>query len=123
MEKDVGSEAHAPIKQSSHDWSVKEPSETVDIEHDAPDLEQDGTGEELSRLPSAPPYTIFNHKTKIFIVASVSVSSLISPFGATTFYPALNVLAKQLHVTPTQVNLALTTYMVCYSFSMFETSS
>lgn len=67
----------------------------------------------LSRtVSSGLPYTIYNYKTKMFIVASVSVSSLISPFGATTFYPALNTLADQLNVTPTMVNLSLTTYMV-----------
>ncbi|KAK3070049.1 hypothetical protein LTR53_011118 [Teratosphaeriaceae sp. CCFEE 6253] len=66
----------------------------------------------LTRTLSAPPYTIFTHRAKIFIVASVSVSSLISPFGATTFYPALNDLAADLRVTPTLINLSLTTYMI-----------
>lgn len=66
----------------------------------------------LTRTLSGPPYSIFSHRTKIFIVASVSISSLISPFGATTFYPALNTLAADLHVTPTLINLSLTTYMI-----------
>lgn len=48
----------------------------------------------------------------MFIVIAVSISSLISPFGATTFYPALDVIAEDLNVTPTLINLSLTTYMV-----------
>ncbi|KAK5678075.1 hypothetical protein LTS10_009244 [Elasticomyces elasticus] len=73
---------------------------------------QDDFRPQLTRTVSAPPYTIFNHSNKMFIVASVSISSLISPFGATTFYPALNSLAADLHVTPTLINLSLTTYMI-----------
>lgn len=73
---------------------------------------QDDLRPQLARTISAPPYTIFTHRAKIFIIASVSISSLISPFGATTFYPALNDLAADLHVTPTLINLSLTTYMV-----------
>ncbi|KAK1088479.1 hypothetical protein LTR33_000520 [Friedmanniomyces endolithicus] len=77
-----------------------------------PPLPQDDYRPQLARTLSAPPYTIFTHRTKMFIVASVSISSLISPFGATTFYPALNDLARDLHVTPTLINLGLTTYMI-----------
>lgn len=69
----------------------------------------------LERVASGPPYSIFSPQTKLFILVSVSISSLISPFGATTFYPALDVLAVQLHVTPSLIDLSLTTYMVCTS--------
>ena len=48
----------------------------------------------------------------MWITFLVSVSALISPFGATTFYPALNVLSDVLHVTPTMTNISITTYMV-----------
>ena len=77
----------------------------------SPSLQED-LRPQLARTISAPPYTIFTHRAKIFIIASVSISSLISPFGATTFYPALNQIAADLHVTPTLINLSLTTYMV-----------
>ncbi|EMC95464.1 hypothetical protein BAUCODRAFT_40468, partial [Baudoinia panamericana UAMH 10762] len=63
------------------------------------------------------PYSIFSHKAKMFIVVAVSISSLISPFGATTFYPALNVLAEDLHVTPSLINLSLTTYMIAQAIA------
>lgn len=73
---------------------------------------QDGERLELQRTVSGPPYTIFTAKAKMFIVVAVSISSLISPFGATTFYPALDTIAADYGVSPTLINLSLTTYMV-----------
>ena len=84
---------------------------SLETERDGPQTQR-SHNMSLSRTLSGPPYTIFDHTAKMFIIASVSVSALISPFGATTFYPVLNVLAEQLNVTPTMVNLSLTTYMV-----------
>ena len=105
-----GTGMHPPMRTLSKSWSVED--KTSQQSQDV-DVERDGENLELSRTVSTgPPYTIFSPRAKIFIVASVSVSSLISPFGATTFYPALNVLADQLHVTPTMINLALTAYMI-----------
>jgi hypothetical protein len=60
------------------------------------------------------PYSVFSRSTKALIVFLVALSALISPFAATLFYPALNVLAKQLHVSQSLVNLSITTYMVCH---------
>lgn len=127
MEKDIATEPQPLGRPETMDEDVRKASPEEDVRslerHDSEhssdataDLEnqnqtRDGLG--LSRtVSSGPPYTIYNHTTKMFILASVSVSSLISPFGATTFYPALNTLADQLNVTPTMVNLSLTTYMV-----------
>lgn len=124
MEKDIATEPQPLGRPDTMDETPRKPSagddthslERHESEHsDAfQDMEnQNPDGLDLSRtVSSGPPYTIYNHTTKMFILASVSVSSLISPFGATTFYPALNTLAEQLNVTPTMVNLSLTTYMV-----------
>lgn len=84
---------------------------TETFEHDASKQPPDRSLE-MARSVSAPPYSIFSSRAKSFIVVAVSISSLISPFGAMTFYPALNVLADDLNVTPSLINLALTTYMV-----------
>lgn len=72
----------------------------------------DGSPNELQRQVSGPPYSVFTRGEKVWITFLVSVSALISPFGATTFYPALNVLSDVLHVTPTMTNISITTYMV-----------
>ncbi|KAK5171338.1 uncharacterized protein LTR77_004482 [Saxophila tyrrhenica] len=110
------------VRQFTHDGRVLEaPGERhedeLDIEQGA-ESEDKRPGIALSRtISSGPPYTIFGPRAKMFIIISVSVSSLISPFGATTFYPALNVLARELDVTPTLVNLALTTYMIAQAIA------
>ena len=118
MEND-GTGIHPPIiRQESANWSVAEASEggsrDDSVEQDV-DVEENEIRPELSRATTGPPYTIFSPKAKMFIVLSVSVSGLISPFGAVTFYPALNVLARELNVTSSMINIALTTYMVCLS--------
>src|ERR1700761_2452936 len=115
MEKGVDDGMHPPVRQLSHTSSIRESTEEHDVEQTAGKAEEEVGDLELSRTVSGPPYSIYSPSTKLFIVGFVSVSSLISPFGATTFYPALNVLAKQLNVTPTLVNLGLTTYMVSTS--------
>jgi hypothetical protein len=74
----------------------------------------------LVREISGPPYSIFGPGTKMWIIFLVSISALISPFAATTYYPALNVLSDVLHVTPTMVNISITTFMVRKPESFFR---
>jgi hypothetical protein len=76
------------------------------------DVEKNEQVDQLQRQPSEPPYTIWGPGSKIWIIFLVSVSALISPLGATTFFPALNVLTGVLEISPTQLNLSITTYMV-----------
>lgn len=62
----------------------------------------------------AEPHSVFTKGMRIWIVLLVSMSALISPFGATTFLPAMNVLREVLDISASQVNVAVTTYMVSY---------
>jgi hypothetical protein len=77
----------------------------------------------LVREISGPPYSIFGPGTKMWIIFLVSISALISPFAATTYYPALNVLSDVLHVSPTMVNISITTYMVRKSESFSKSNA
>lgn len=115
MEKKPIEKSASITRQASETSSIKTPSEVHE------EVEQDGGKPELTRTISGPPYTIFSRRTKMFIVLAVSISGLISPFGAVTFYPVLNVLARQLHVSPADINLGLTTYMVnLHGFILIE---
>ena len=80
------------------------------------DVEKDGLQDDLERQASEPPYSVFSKGMKTWIIFLVSISALISPFGASMFLPALNVLSDVLDITPTQVNISITTYMVCLKF-------
>ena len=76
------------------------------------DLEKAGLRPDLERQLSEAPWSVFSKGMKIWIIFLVSISALISPFGASMFLPALNVLSDVLDITPTQVNISITTYMV-----------
>jgi hypothetical protein len=79
----------------------------------SPTPEDDGDAENgLARVPSEAPYSIFSTTAKAFIIFMVSLSALISPMAATVYYPALNPLAEQLHVSNSAITLSITTYMV-----------
>jgi hypothetical protein len=82
-------------------------------EVDEVDEEKNGRPHDLQRQVSETPYTVWGSGAKTWIISLVSISALISPFGATTFFPALNILTDVLHITPTQLNISITTYMVC----------
>lgn len=92
--------------------STDKPTKAGKPEADVRDVEKDAGDTTLQRQVSGPPYSIYSSRMKIWIISLVSISALISPFGATLFYPVLNVLSDVLHVTPAMTNVAITTYMV-----------
>ncbi|KAJ8113029.1 hypothetical protein OPT61_g4744 [Boeremia exigua] len=96
--------------------------DTKEVEHKQKtlpelDLEQNGPREKLQRQDSGPPYSVFSSRMKIWIIFLVSISALISPFGATTVLPALNVLTDVLDITPTKANISITTYMIAQAIA------
>ncbi|RKU43139.1 hypothetical protein DL546_000651 [Coniochaeta pulveracea] len=78
------------------------------------------TGEPPSEAPASspsqpdnpPPYSIHTLWQKRLIVLAASLSSFFSPLTAQIYLPALPVLAKDFHVTTSQINLTVTTYMI-----------
>ncbi|KAL9102337.1 MAG: hypothetical protein Q9163_002518 [Psora crenata] len=59
-----------------------------------------------------PPFSIFSAREKRFIVIVASIAALFSPLSANIYYPALNTLAKDLHVSLSKINLTITTYLI-----------
>jgi hypothetical protein len=96
-------------------------SQEVDLEKAALRLEKAALRPDLERQLSEPPWSVFSKGMKIWIIFLVSISALISPFGASMFLPALNVLSDVLDISPTQVNISITTYMVCL-MSLYSSS-
>ncbi|KAK4129109.1 MFS general substrate transporter [Parathielavia appendiculata] len=62
--------------------------------------------------PAPPSYSMFNAWEKGFIVFIVSASAFFSPVSANIYFPALNTLAQDYHVSPTLINLTITMYMI-----------
>ncbi|KAF1349330.1 MFS general substrate transporter [Lizonia empirigonia] len=81
------------------------------------DIEKHGPRETLQRQVSGPPYSVFSSRMKTWIIFLVSISALISPFGATLVLPALNVLTGVLDITPTKANISITTYMIAQAIA------
>ncbi|RMZ66809.1 MFS transporter [Pyrenophora seminiperda CCB06] len=104
--KDAASEDHVDLS------SEKEKSEDMGV-----DVEKGGVQPSLQRTTSEPPYSVFSKGMKSWTVFLVSVSALISPFGAAMFLPALNAISDVLHITPSQVNISITTYMIAQAIA------
>ena len=70
------------------------------------DIAEDGTAE------LEPVFSIFSRGEKTLLVIMASLAALFSPLSANIYLPALNVLAKDLYVSNTLINLTVTSYLV-----------
>ena len=61
---------------------------------------------------SRPIHTIFGKKQKMFIILMAGLGAFFSPLTASIYFPALNAIAADLHVSAELVNLTMTTYMI-----------
>ena len=57
-------------------------------------------------------YSIFTTSQKRLIVLTASFCGFFSPVTASIYYPALQTIAEDLHVSNTAINLTVTTYLV-----------
>ncbi len=58
-------------------------------------------------------HTVFTKNQKRFIVFMASWAGFFSPVSGQIYFPALNALSEDLHVSNSLINLTLTSYMVC----------
>ncbi|TGO49070.1 hypothetical protein BCON_0222g00170 [Botryotinia convoluta] len=58
------------------------------------------------------PYTSFSKWEKRHLVLIATFATFFSPFTTQIYFPAINTIAEDLHVTSSQVNLTVTTYMI-----------
>jgi hypothetical protein len=87
-----------------------------DSEGDRTEAHRDSEPAETTPLLAPPiaPYSVFSTTQKRLIILTAALTSSFSPLSANIYYPALNSIAKDLRVSPSQINLTITTYMVCY---------
>lgn len=68
---------------------------------------------EAAVTPTAQPrYSTFTTWEKRAIVLAAAVMALFSPLSAQIYFPVLNTLAADFHVSAAQINLTVTTYMI-----------
>lgn len=61
---------------------------------------------------NTPPWSVFTTRQKRVIVLLVATAGFFSPLSANIYFPALNTLADQFHVSSSIINLTLTSYMI-----------
>ena len=57
-------------------------------------------------------YSVFTDSQRRYIVFMASWAGFFSPVSSQIYFPALNTLAEDLHVSNSLINLTLTSYMV-----------
>ncbi|CAG7926088.1 unnamed protein product [Penicillium olsonii] len=62
-------------------------------------------------------YSVFTDGQRRFIVFMASWAGFFSPVSSQIYFPALNTLAKDLHVSNSLINLTLTSYMIFQGLS------
>ncbi|KAJ5179281.1 hypothetical protein N7492_002491 [Penicillium capsulatum] len=80
-------------------------------------------GTPLLPTHSSLPYSVFTLAQKRLIVLAAALASAFSPLSANIYYPALNSIATDLNVSASQINLTITTYMICQGIAPALTGS
>ncbi|KAG9858292.1 MFS general substrate transporter, partial [Aureobasidium melanogenum] len=69
-------------------------------------------GTVLAGADPEPPFSVFTLTEKKLIVLTISFIGLVSPLSGSIYFPAINTLAKDLHVSTSDINLTVTTYLI-----------
>ena len=57
-------------------------------------------------------HSVFSPIQKKLIVLTASTAALLSPLASNIYLPALNLIAADLHVSDSQINFTVTSYLV-----------
>ena len=66
---------------------------------------------------SKTPHSVFTATEKLFLTVIVTFATFFSPLSASIYFPAMTVLQAHFAVTPTLLNLTLTSYMLFQGLS------
>jgi multidrug resistance protein len=104
---DIERDVSRPVSRNE-DSSINgtDPSSAIDLEKTAGETAQPSSSKEVQ-------YSVFPRNQKYFIVFMASLGSFFSPLSANIYFPALNTLASHYNVTPSMINLTITTYQIC----------
>ena len=76
-----------------------------------------GTNSSAGELP----FSVYSNVEKRVYVYIASLAAFTSPVATSIYFPAVNILASDLHTSLANINLTITTYMVQYPLSTFFT--
>ncbi|TVY80298.1 Itaconate transport protein, partial [Lachnellula suecica] len=114
QEKDEEIQAVSPtqniVASSSEDKTSTKDTPAGDKDPKAPEAAETITRQDTAA--SQKNYSAFTAWEKRFIVFAATMGAFFSPFTAQIYFPALNTIANDLNVTPSKINLTVTTYMI-----------
>lgn len=70
-----------------------------------------------SKTSAEPPYHIFSHRQKWQLVLLVSIAGAFSPLSSNIYFPAIDTISSQLHVSASLVALTITVYLIVQGIS------
>ena len=119
QETDSRHSSHALSAEKAEIWgadntSAQEPnSDNVDKGKRDGQMEPENPSQELGeQQPPQRPFSIFSPSERRFIIMIASLAAVFSPLSANIYFPALNTLSEDLHVSASKINLTITTYLV-----------
>lgn len=68
--------------------------------------------------PTADIFSVYTARQKKLILVGGSFAAFFSPVSSNIYFPAINTIAKDLHVSLSQINLTVTTYQVSMIFRL-----
>ena len=110
---------HSNASESDHDAASSQHSQQDGPLERIPTAKDEATSEARPTLTTAssgaPLHSVFTKNQKRFIVFMASWGGFFSAVSSNIYFPALNSLAADLHVSNGLINLTLTSYMVNHS--------
>ncbi|KAI8244847.1 hypothetical protein K4K55_004098 [Colletotrichum sp. SAR 10_96] len=71
----------------------------------------------LQEQPPEPPYHIFTKRQKWFVIVIIGTAGLFSGLSSNIYFPSLDAISRDLHVSAEMVSLTITSYLIIQGIS------
>ncbi|KAE9578225.1 hypothetical protein CGMCC3_g5845 [Colletotrichum fructicola] len=71
----------------------------------------------LQEQPLEPPYHIFTKRQKWFVIVIIGTAGLFSGLSSNIYFPSLDAISRDLHVSAEMVSLTITSYLIIQGIS------
>ncbi|RDW81883.1 MFS multidrug transporter-like protein [Coleophoma cylindrospora] len=106
------SDTHAKTEQNNAALAITQGTNSQNLLVDEqPNGENAGNVEPEHKIDDRP-YSVFTHNEKKIIVLCAGLSQFFSPISGQIYFPSLDAISTDLHVSSSLVNLTITTYLI-----------
>ncbi|KAL9094865.1 MAG: hypothetical protein Q9165_002814 [Trypethelium subeluteriae] len=110
-ESEPGTKTHTSIEQKDVVEKVARGSDRQDGQPDEK-IEDAAANVRPGHKMDDKPYSVFTHNEKRIIVVCAGLCAFFSPISGQIYFPSLDTIATDLHVSYTMVSLTITTYLI-----------